>query len=349
MASAPDAGDIPALVQRLRSSSKVAQLQAAKALARLARGEMTKAIAAAPGCLPASLRLFRAGGSMAARQPAAELISRVIAATGGQDTRRAFVMESGVHVPFLASLLRGSRSNMVLLAATILLGLVVEASPERGAAAATALAAGVVPPLVRMLGANEAALQAPAAACLSDLVCISTAACSEVVAAGGTPLLTRLLASSQPIAKNAAAGALRDLATAPERRDAIVAAGAVPGLAALLGSTEKETAQSAAAAALRNLALGCREEALQAFIAAGPIPALFELVHSGTSLKARQLAAAALASVAAAGHEGAAAIAAAGGVAALQEALEGEAATDLLKEAASLALDSLRLSMRESG
>ena len=262
-----------------------------------------------------------------------------MAATGWQDSERALVLESGVDVPFLASLLRDSRSSMVLQVAALLAADMLIASPE---AAVTALAEGVVPPLVLLLRSGDTTLHGPAAICQHHLLCCSAETGPALVAACGVPLLTRLLASPTAWVQSTAAGALRILASTPEQQEAIVTAHAVPALVPLLGSTAKDV-QHAAVTALHTLAASAgRAETLQAFIAAAAIPALVGLLRSGMTSAAREAAASALNNLAATSSEGAAAVAAAGGVAVLQAALEGEAATGDLKEAASLALDLLR-------
>ena len=294
---------MPAASRPWCSASKVAQLQAAKALALMAAAsrQHAMAVAAGPGFLPACLRMFVAGDSMAAREAAAQLLMCVMTATPDQ-VDRAIIRESGVDVPFLASLLRGSRSSVLLQAAATLLDDIMFGGPQRdAAAAAAAMAAGIVPSLVRLLYTGEVS--------------------SQVVAASG----------------------LRNLASTRERQDAIVAAGAVPQLVRLLGSTAEAVQEAASAVLHNLTAGDCSAEDLLAFMTAGAIPALVDLVHSGTTTDLRETSAVALANLVVAGSEGAAAVTVAGGEEALQAALEREDATDRLKHLAAGALQLVRL------
>ena len=72
------AASIPALVQRLRSGSKVAQLQAAKQLSALARNSAAErsAIVAAGGIAPL-VQLVAGGSSKAAQEEAAYILAKL--------------------------------------------------------------------------------------------------------------------------------------------------------------------------------------------------------------------------------------------------------------------------------
>ena len=151
--------------------------------------------------------------------------------------------------------------------------------------------AGVVSPLVALLGAHSTvAVQKHAARALRNL-----AACADnqgpIAAAGAIPPLAALLgpASSAKV-QEAAVGALRKLATNADNQAKMTAAGAIPLLVVLLGANNTAAVQEQAAAALGHISNNNEAK----LIAAGAVPHLVALLGAQSPAPVQRAAAEAL-------------------------------------------------------
>ena len=148
------AADIPALVQRLRSGRRTAQLQAARRIGELAYGGADadagrRAIVAA-GAVPALMAHMRSS-SEALQGTAAAALAYTFA---GQPEEVASFVEAG-GVPLLLKCLTDSRDDRARQAAAILAGTVMHEHNSRRIDAGRALAAGGgLDALVRMLSGS---------------------------------------------------------------------------------------------------------------------------------------------------------------------------------------------------
>ena len=281
--------DPAALVRRLRSGSRVTQLQALRSLATLANTSPEhNHVVLASGAVAAILQLreLNSGGAV---QDAAAHALRTLSQTLCPTTLATFVGADAI--PPLVRLLRSSLSSSVatlqLSAAAALWNL---ASHDGGAAAVAA--AGAVPPLVEVLlartGQHLAEVDSAAAGALNAVIQAGQELAWDVVRLGGVPALLGLI-ERRTTAGTArrweeqtieyTANALASLAEyGGECQAAVVAAGVVPRLAALL-SHSCSTVQGACADALR-AALLRSAAAKVAFAEARAAPAAVGLLRS---------------------------------------------------------------------
>lgn len=138
------------------------------------------------------------------------------------------------------------------------------------------IAAGAVPPLVKLIGSGISNLQELAAAVLGNLCHESPANQEKVAKAGVFKALVDLLSADVGPAQEAAY-AIWNLTVGHEENSAkVVRCGAVPKLTELLKSTS-DIAQENAAGALMHVTMS--EEARQAIVQADAIPRLCELLQ----------------------------------------------------------------------
>ncbi len=311
------AADVPALVRRMRSGSRVGQLQAANQLyelfvlsaaEHLVPGAAEQHAFAAAGGIEAAVWQLRSGAP-AVRPAALKLLGG--ACFGNAQCADAVVSAGGI-AAMLSSLQPGSSAaadSPVVVQAARALGCALKASPTAAQAAADA---GAIDVLTQLLTASLQ--QAPNFECWEGL-CIALAAlaqlgeqhAADIAARGAIQALVRLLAacSLQLTARDWSGPALSALTSAigelcigsPERVAALVHAAVVPALVRCL-SSQAVVAQRNAALLLHHALLAC-PSARAAIIAAGGDSQL-QILLSSSYDGARQCAAGALTCLAAA-------------------------------------------------
>lgn len=190
-------------------------------------------------------------------------------------------------VPSLVRLLSSGQPDGQLAAAMQLVRLTVSNQANRR----RAVQAGVLPPLLQMVGSGKEALQLTAAAALSNIVHSYPSVAD--VAGACIPALVGLLQTSPSSAVGPAAGLLQQLAWhSPERQQAISAAGGVIPLLDLCWRSTGVT-QEAAAGALCNMT--AQPAAVAQLLAAGRIADVVLLLQPGAASTPNALEAATLA------------------------------------------------------
>ena len=150
------AARIPALVRQLRSSSRVAQLQAAKALSAASKngGEAAAEALVAAGGIPPLLRLLSCGSEAVQQEALWALYHLAAAHVSG---RSAIIAAGGV--PALVQLLEpesGTPPNTLRVVPLVLAKLALGTGPDPRPAF---LAAGGVPALIELLSHSNADVQ----------------------------------------------------------------------------------------------------------------------------------------------------------------------------------------------
>ena len=282
--------DAAALVQRLRSGSRLAQLQALRSLVDLANSSSAaRQQALVAGSVAAIVQLKGLSGGCAVQEAAGEAL-RALSQTPNGATLPAFVEAGAIHtvVSMLErSLDSGSATVQESTAATLwhLAGC--------GGGAAAVAACGAIPLLVQLLlaGRGQPISQADSAAAGAMFHFVefkSDQLGQDIIEQGSVPALLALIerrkhAGAGKAAENralwSAAATLGFLAEHnAECQAAVVAAGGVHSLASLLRSSCAEV-QFSAADALRVL-LHCSMAAQAAFAEAHAAPAAVRLLSS---------------------------------------------------------------------
>ncbi len=236
--------DIPALVQRLRGSSRAAQLQAARSLAHLAftedEQEVAAAIIAVDG-LPPLLQLLRSGSAAVQEEAARALnnskVTLCTAPTAVVDAAQA----SGLDAAAIHLLLSGDSHPMGITAAVAIVAAMVQSSlsgHHSGAAGCAQLpdllAAGVVHDMVALLSSAELLVQ------VAGLVPIAAVAAAPdgaaaLLEAGSVDLLVLALSHDSIAVQRSACYALHNMAKHSTENSRIIAAsGAATPMLALL-------------------------------------------------------------------------------------------------------------------
>lgn len=323
-------GGLPLLVSRLRrSSSESLQEKTAWAVRVLSESAERCPDLEAAGAIPAAVGVVRSGSASrsamlrkAAFQAAAALQN--MAATYPSSVPAMVASEA---VPALAGLLRHNDSEGAE-AAALALGRIVEYWPPRASTAA--LRAQAVPALLAQLRHSSLPAQEAAARGLATAAWLGAAA--DMVEAGAVPVLLAMCLSRDAMLQAHAASTIRNLAAAEPDRCASVAPQIMPVLVRLLGSSLSINAQSAAARAMGNLIHDSPARSTSA-AAAGAGPALVAALQrqaspawqqacrqAGLTQEAQMLEAGVLAMLVLDCPDSRAAITAAGGAAALQQA-----------------------------
>lgn len=320
--------DIPALVRQLRSSSRMAQLRAAKVAFHLTEsgGEAVAGAMVEAGGVPPLLGLL-GGGSGTAQLAAAWALFYL--ADASQAAREAICAANGVAV--LVCLL-GSSSSAVSLevlrrAAFVLKVVTTEEGPDPVPAI---VAAGGIPVLVSLLSREDEMLQAAVAGAISAMAAPGTPATLQALLhAGAVPAVARcLLSGSDPLLLYQAAGALANLVRQEDDAQAAAEAaeaGTLPALLGLLDSSDgSQLYYESAACAVCNICLflgeGLQQEQQQllawqtALVAAGAVPAASRLLERQGSPTVQQAGAAVIGLLVCRNEAMAAELAAAGSV-----------------------------------
>ena len=243
---------MPALVRRLRSGTPAQRDEAARgifaALANVAtRGDRDRlAAVVATGGGVAPLVELLSSQRMRGQAGAAGALSLV--AYMSPERSRA-ILEAGAVAPLVQLL--GSADEMVQANAVDAIYEVCHIGGAANAARAAFVAAGALPPVVRLLrGANRHALHHTIALASDRTVRGSAERRQAIVALGGMPALLRHLRSADPQIAEATAAAVANLTAkaCPTIRQAVVTAGAVEPLLALLESSDSEAVATAARA-----------------------------------------------------------------------------------------------------
>lgn len=253
--------DIPALVQRLRGGSRVAQLQAARQLEILVEGpgEEAAAAIAASGGLLLLLQLLRSG-SAAVQGAAARALFRLTSKKQVAPTLALAVRDCGLDPPAVKRLLSAPDHSTAAVAACMV-GIMAQGMP--GATSASCpqlpdlLAAGVVPDLVMLLGCDGSPAQIVAQAAM---IAISStpAGASALLEAGSISRLVPLLSHPLECLHQPACIALCSIAVhSHENSAAVVSSGAVMPLLKLLRASVEGTSggSGSASASSRDAAL----------------------------------------------------------------------------------------------
>lgn len=237
------AADIPALVQRLRGSSRVAQLQALKQLSSLAISDETQCeVIMAAGVLAPVVQLPASGNSPAVQTAAAGLLAVIF--DGTAPVEGAAAIASAI-LPLVAMVQRGSAQRQAVAAGA--LASLARLGGDHNLKA-DIVGGGAIRPLVQLLDCTEDR-QRMAIVALFWLAKGSQPCSAAIAEAGAIPTLVRLI-PGQP---GRATAALAELAyNSDERREAIAAAdvGAALQRELLSGS---EAAREAAATLLASL------------------------------------------------------------------------------------------------
>lgn len=240
--------DIPVLVQRLRSGSRVAQLQALKQLSSLATAGTAQRAALVADGIPPLVQLMGSSGSSGTAVQTAAVGLLWFLLESDNASRNAVAAAGGV--PALVALLRQGSTSAQKAAATMLDRL-ADQNDERKAAI---LAAGAVEPLVQLLQHQDWAVLKAAVNCLHSLAGDSEPCGAAIADAGAIPSLVQLiprLPEHAPLALGALAWGSED------RREAVAAAGAVAFLEQqLVSNSSSEAAKAAAVMAVDSLAMG---------------------------------------------------------------------------------------------
>ena len=260
-AAMASAADIPALVQRLRGGSRMAQLQAARQLEILAEGhgeEAAAAIAAAGG-LPSLLQLLRSG-SAAVQGAAARAILGVTSKEQFAPALALAVRDCGLDPPAVKRLLSAPDDSTAAVAACIV-GIMACLAP--GATSTSCpqlpdlLAAGIATDLVMLLGCDGSLAQIGAQAAM---IAISStpAGASALLEAGTISRLVPLLSHPLEYLHQPACTALCSIAVhSHDNSAAVVSSGAVLPLLKLLRASGEGTSggSGSASASSRDAAL----------------------------------------------------------------------------------------------
>jgi len=269
MAKVVEAGDIPKLVELLRSGSADTKAVAAGVLMILARNDDNRARIAQAGAIPHLVELLRCNSAKGPGRAAAAHALRNLAARN--DENRAKIIEAGA-IPELVEILRRTGEEVKAVAAHVLRNLA-----RNDLHRARIVEAGAIPALLDLLRHSQVDAKVAAAYALTNLACHDVNM-SKIAEAGAIPELVELLRSSTDEAKAAAAHALWNLACKDANMAKIAQAGAIPELVALVQGGP-DIALSAAAGALQNLA--CLDANKVIIAEAGAIPCLVELLQRG--------------------------------------------------------------------
>mmetsp|Transcript_42278 Transcript_42278/g.99926 ORF Transcript_42278/g.99926 Transcript_42278/m.99926 type:complete len:709 (-) Transcript_42278:314-2440(-) len=167
------------------------------------------------------------------------------------DANRTRVLTLG-GVELLVNLLEKAGDDAVIEGAAVALSNLALA--EQGRAAV--IAAGGMPPLVRILSSSEMrdAAHAAAAGALRNLAC-GAAGRENIISLGGVELLVKHCGGkSSPGVEENAAAAIANLADDPVCRERVSSCGGLEVLVSLLNSSQTDSVVACAAAALGNLA-----------------------------------------------------------------------------------------------
>ena len=298
--------EIPALIQRLRSRSRVQQAAAVRTLKCLAfdSSDARQAIIAAGG-VPPLMQLLRDSSSLTA-------LEHAVAALAGLalDYSSSLTSEVAAALPLVVRLLAW-RGPIAEHSTALLSNLTASCQERRDFQVHDAIvAAGGVPALVPLIENGTATEQLAAVMTLANLTGVRLEAASSLVAAGGLPPLLQLLDSQHKGVPESAARVLQSVAHISG--DAAGAAGAIPRIIQALRSSSSLIVRKAAAGAVADIACQHSIETA-ALLSEGMLPPLVALLSSGDD-EAQHNAAVALRNLCCEGSDSCVAVAAAGAV-----------------------------------